>query len=439
VRAAPAAPAAQPPATAARPKRPSALPVAQFDLVDLSESDMLWTAKRATAILDNRVQLHGATAYWIGAKLLPLGNHEIPLDGSATGTDRYVGVGSTGLVVDLPYYTSLGAGGSTALRLRHADRNGFGYFAQEPGWQLDLERKYGEPGSVEGLFTLNRITGSDWGLRWTHNQPLGQTARLYSFIDFPAHRDLYSQFNLNKQWGFATTNLSLSANRFRGNALGHSVDFSGESRPWSLGAGFRLSLEGRVRDSRGGQYVRLNDRRFQVAGVTQQEFGVRLRPPTVQLGSRSSLSSSLAARQAWGSSPGVGLVGSLGFVHKLGGANTLTLNYNYNQTPGYSYLNSSGRQNLSATVYLNRSNRFRFSMFGLMGLDNPIRSLTSSASYTLTRSLRLDVQRSLYQFGIFNDSDTQIGIARALGPRELNFYWSKRRHRFAIEVGVNNF
>jgi len=176
-----------------------------------------------------------------------------------------------------------------------------------------------------------------------------------------------------------------------------------------------------------------------VAGVTQQELGLKLRPPTVRLSSQSSLSSSFATRQAWGSRQGLGFVGSLSFVQKLGGSNALTLNYNYNQTPGYSYLENSGRQNLSATLFLGHKDRFRFSASGLMGIDNPIRSLTSSVSYAFTRSWRLDLQHTLYEFGIFSDSDTQIGVARALGPRELFLYWSTQRHRFAIEVGANNF
>jgi hypothetical protein len=410
-----------------------------LDLVDLSESDMLWTAKSALAFLGDRVQLHGATAYWVGARLLPLGNHEIPLDNTAVGTDRYLGVGSGGVVVDLPYYLTMDAGGSTAVRLRHNDRTGFGYFAQNPGWQLDLERKYGEPGSAEGLLTLNRMTAGDWGVRWNHSQPFGTSARLYTFWDWAAHRDLYGQVNLNKQWSFGSTTLNLSGNKVRDHAIGHSIDLGAESRPWELGGGFKLSLEGRVQDSRGGEIVRIGDRRFQVPGVTQQQIGLRLRPPTLRLGTGSTLSSSLTTRQAWGSRQGLGVVGAVSFTQKLGGNNTLTLNYNYNQVPGYSYLQNNGKQNLSGTLFWHSGNRLRLSAFGMMGLDNPIRNLTGSLSYTLTPSWRLDLQHTLYQFTFFSDSDTQIGIARAFGPREIFLYWSTQRHRIAIEMGVNNF
>jgi hypothetical protein len=410
-----------------------------LDLVDLSDSDMLWTAKSALAFLGDRVQLHGATAYWVGARLLPIGNHEIPLDGSAVGTDRYLGVGSGGLVLDLPYFLSLGAGGSTALRLRHNDRTGFGYFGQSPGWQLDLERKYGQPGSAEGLLTLDRMTAGDWGMRWNHSQPLGSSARVYTFWDWAAHRDLYGQVNLNKQWSFGSTTLSLSGNKLHDQAIGHSVDLGAESRAWALGSGFRLSLEGRVQDSRGGEIVTINDHRFQVPGVNQQQIGLRLRPPMLRLGPSSTLTSSLTARQAWGTRAGPGLVGALSFTQKLGGNNSLTLNYNYNQVPGYSYLQNNGKQNLTGTLFWRSGSRFKLTAFGMMGLDSPARNLTGSLSYTLTPSWRLDLQHTLYNFAFYSDNDTQIGIARALGPRELFLYWSTQRHRIAIEVGVNNF
>jgi hypothetical protein len=332
----------------------------------------------------------------------------------------------------------MGAGGSTALRLRHGDRSGFGYFAQRPGWQLDLERKYGEEGRVEGLLTLNRIV-SDWGLRWTHSQPLGGTARVHAFFDFPAHRDLYGQLNLNKQWRSGSATLSLSGNKVEGRGIGHSANLGLESRPWALGSGFSLLLEGRVQDSRGGEYIRLNGRRFQVPGVTQQQIGLRLRPPQLRLGASSSLTSSIAVRQAWGHRQGTGLVGALNFMQKLGGNSSLSLNYNYNQTPGYTYLRNSGRQNLSASLYYRPGDRLRLSAFGLMGLDNPIRSLTGSASYLITPSWRLDLLHTLYQFDFYRSSDSQIGVARALGNRELFLYWSTERHRLAIEIGVNQF
>jgi hypothetical protein len=407
-------------------------------LPDLSESDMLWTAQGALVFLGSRIQLRGATPYWVGARLLPLGYQEIPLDGSAMGTDRYVGVGSDGLVADLPYYLSMGAGGSTSLRLRHGDRSGFGYFAQNPGWQLDLERKYGAPGGVEGLFTVNRLT-SDWGLRWTHNQPLGATARMHAFFDYPAHRDLYGQLNLNKQWRFGSATLSLAGNKMEDRALGHAVNFGMESRPRALGAGFTLAMEGRVQDSRGGEYVRLNGRRFQVPGITQQELGVRLRPPLVRLGPSSSITSSFSLRQAWGHQPGLGVVGAVNLMQKLGGSSSLSLNYNYNQTPGYSYLQASGKQNLSASLFFRPDDRFRLTAFGMMGLDNPMRSLTGNAAFLITPSWRLDLLHTHYGYHFYNSSDTQIGIARALGNRELFLYWSTERHQITIEVGINQF
>ena len=71
----------------------------QMEFTDLSLSEMLWTCDRAVAVLGHKVQLRRATAYLIGARVLPLSYHEIRLDSSAVDLQQYVGFGTDGLVV----------------------------------------------------------------------------------------------------------------------------------------------------------------------------------------------------------------------------------------------------------------------------------------------------------------------------------------------------
>ena len=171
-----------------------------------------------------------------------------------------------GSSVDLPYYLGMNADSSTSLRLRHGMRTGFGWYGTNPGWQLDLERRYGLPGATEGTLSLGRVTSGDWGIHWNHTQRIARGTQAYALLEYPAHRDLYTNLNLSRQGRLGSLGFNVTANKLQARSLGRTVDLNAQSAPRSLAGGaLKLTLESRFYDSRGGDYVAFNGKRYEVA------------------------------------------------------------------------------------------------------------------------------------------------------------------------------
>src|SRR5437763_16726090 len=101
----------------------------QFEFTELTGSTLSWIGKEAVYIPGVKVQLRGAHAYVGGIKALRLPYHEARLDGSLMGdSGQYLGVGSDGLVIDLPLYVDMTPNATTAVRFRDGERTGFAYF-----------------------------------------------------------------------------------------------------------------------------------------------------------------------------------------------------------------------------------------------------------------------------------------------------------------------
>jgi hypothetical protein len=404
---------------------------------ELQDSDMLWKAERIVAVPGQKVQLRKTEAFVGGQRVVRLPYHEISLaEGVATQGQQYVGVGSNGLAIDLPYFLQMNPGASTSLRLRHGARSGFGWYGTNPGWQLDLERRYGLPGATEGTLSLGRITDGDWGVFWNHTQRLAKGTQAYALVEYPAHRDLYSNLNLSRQGRQGSLGLNLSAHKLQDRTLGRTFDINAQTAPRSLGhSGVRLSLESRLYDSRGGDFVAFNGERYEVEPSYSREVGLRLAPALLKVG-RGGLSSWVSLKHVWGSQDrtGIGMAGALAFSQPMGRTGGLTLNYSYNRFPGNTFYGTAGRQNLSASLRLAPTRRLFLGAFGTMGLDSPNRSFSTSAAYSFGPLWRLELQQTAYQFRTLQEQDLQLGLSRAIGSREVTFYWSRLRHRLMFEI-----
>jgi hypothetical protein len=409
---------------------------------ELQDSDMLWKAERIVAVPGQKVQLRKTEAFVGGQRVVRLPYHEISLaEGVSTQGQQYVGVGSQGLAVDLPYFLQMNPGASTSLRLRRGARSGFGWYGTNPGWQLDLERRYGLPGTTEGTLSFGRVTSGDWGVFWNHSQRLAKGTQAYALVEYPAHRDLFTNLNLSRQGRQGSVGLSLSAHKLQDRTLGRTVDFNAQTAQRVLGqSGVRFSLEGRVHDSRGGDFVAFNGKRYEVEPSYSRELGLRLSPALLKLG-RGGLSSWVSLKQVWGSHDrtGIGLAGALAFSRPLGRTGGLNLNYSYNRFPGNTFYGTTGRQNLSSSLRLSPTRRLSLGAFGSVGLDSPNRSFSTSAGYLLGDVWRLEVQQTAYSFRNLQERDLQLGLTRAIGVREVTLYWSRLNHRIMFEIGGGAF
>ncbi len=409
---------------------------------DLKDSDMLWKAERIVAVPGQKLQLRRAEAFLGGQRVLRLPYHEISLAEGVSGQgQQYLGVGSNGLSVDLPYFLGMSPGASTSLRLRRGSRSGFGWYGTTPGWQLDLEQKYGIAGATEGTFGLGRITSGDWGLHWNHSQRLAKGTQAYALLEYPSHRDLFSSLNLASQGRIGNVGLNLSLHKLQDHAFGRTLDLNANTAPRSVGGtGVRLSLESRLYDSRGGDFVAFNGKRYVVAPSFSRELGLRLTPSLLKLG-RGGISSWVSLKEVWGSRDrsGFGLAGALAFNHPIGKTGGMTLNYSYNRFPGITFYGAAGRQTLSGSLRLSPMRHLFVGAFGSFGLDSPTRSISASAAYSFGPLWRLQLQQTAYHFRTLQEQDLQLGLSRAIGPREITVYWSQLRHRVMFELAGGGF
>jgi hypothetical protein len=409
---------------------------------ELNNSDVLWVAEEAIAIPGQRVQLRKPAAYLEGQRILRVPYHEVSLTGeSSFQGQQYIGVGSQGLTIDLPYFLNMTPGASTSLHLRRGNRTGFGWYGTNPDWQLNLERQYGLPGTSGGLLSLGWGTSGDYGLHWNHLQQIAKGTQAYALVEAPHLRDLYTNLNLTRQGRLGSLGFNVAAQKVQSRDLSRTIDLNASTAPHAVGGtGMKFSLESRYYDSRGGDYVTFDNRQFVVPPSFSRELGVRLTPSMLKVG-RGGLSSWMSVRQVWGSrdQSGLGLAGAVALNQPVGKMGGLSLNYSYNRFPGNTFYGTAGRQNLSGSLRLTPTHRIFLGFFGSMGLDSPARTMNAEAAYSFGPLWRLELQQTSYSFPNLSESDLQLGISRSLGQRDIKVYWSTLRKRFLFELGGGSF
>jgi hypothetical protein len=435
------------------PERPKDLNPS-FDLVDMTDSQLIWVSKQANYIIDERVQIQGARAYVGGVKTLRMPFHQAGVGGHTTESDQYVGLGSEGLTLDVPLYIRMTPGSSTAFHLGYGARatGGLGYFSREQGLSLDLVQKYGFAGASEGEAMFTNLTSIDrWGFNWTHNQQINKTTRMAANLQFPEHRDLYGGFNLTTGLPIGTLQASITGQKTQLGPLAKTLSFGFESKPRPIADGkVNLSFEA-TSFTRDQTLIRRDQTiartQFTLPSTSAQALGIRARPKLISIRDGLTLESSAALRMVKGSGTvqsGFGPSFETNLRQKLPHNGTLAVGLNYNDLAGLNDIfATTGKMNATFNANYPVTKKFRVSAFGSMALDAPSRNSIFQASYEFAPKWRLDVLHSMFQFGTqngaFGATDFQFGISRALGNREASIYWSRQEHKFLFEFGGVRF
>ncbi|MBM3457626.1 MAG: hypothetical protein FJX77_03710 [Armatimonadetes bacterium] len=434
------------------PERPKNLNP-DFDLEDLSQSQLLWVGKHANYIVGERVQMQGARAFVGGMKSLRMNYHEANIRGGFNGPQQYVGLGSEGLTLDLPVFLKMSPDASTALRLGYGTKTGgIGNFTRTQGLSVDLVQKYGFTGASEGTAMLTNLSSPDrWGFQWNHMQQLNRTTRMVADLQFPEHRDFYGHLNLTSGLPrIGNVQLAMTGTKFQRTGLAKTLSFAFESKPRPLANGALMaSLETNFyyRDQQQAALPRLagNGRqatRINLPGTQFQSIGLRLRPKPVSLGSGFSLDSSVALRGVTGNSSvgGFGPAVDLSVRKQLPRNGSLALGFNYNRLTVINDLfPSTGQMNTTLSLTYPVNNRLSITALGSNALDATNRNSIIQMSYRMGRSWRVDMLHSLFRFGNVGEQDFQLGLVRTIGGRDLGIYWSYLEHRFIVEFGAARF
>ena len=201
-----------------------------YRFVDLSASRVVVAARAITADPTSQVQFRRATIYSDGRKLVSMPYHVMPINTDQIFGQQLLGVGSSGVFVNVPFYYNVTPHSRGTIYLRNSAVSGaslgssissgttfFGNQAARHGMALDLEQSYDVGRSGSGQLLVSGITRSEWGAQWNHTQRLDDKTSSYFLVDYPEHRSLYAASNVSRQYSGFSLNVSASGSRDPGN------------------------------------------------------------------------------------------------------------------------------------------------------------------------------------------------------------------------------
>ena len=408
---------------------PEGLDKVSFDFQPISESKLFIRCRSLVIRPGVEIKFKRANYYVDGDKLLSVPLQVVSLRGEGAGTDQMLAYGTEGLRMDLPLYYSLTPTSTGAIRLKRSESTGWGYYSDREGWQVDLDQDYNSGGSAQGRFSVNRVNSKDWGVRWNQRTELASDSQLYTYLDFPARRDLYGTIDFSRSMREYTWAVSFRGNKLRDVDGRCSASTYLQSRAKPL-IGDAVSYAVTTRLSYDSSLFGGRDKLGQGLGL--QVYG---RP--VRFGPQASLNTSLNIARDWGgSNPGATVFANVGLFRMLGTAGMFSLNYSYAWADSAFGYNA---QRVSANLSLNPSSGWGASIYAVYGLNDRTMSAFGDLGYTFLRDWRLSFLTTLQNFQYARFSDFEVALSKLLGRQEARLAWSQSRKKFRLEFSAARF
>ncbi|MEN6358372.1 MAG: Ig-like domain-containing protein [Armatimonadota bacterium] len=403
-----------------------------FDFEPVTESNMFIRARSLLIRPGEEVKIKRANFYMDGDKVLSVPLHVVSLSDQSAGMGQMLTYGTEGLQMDLPIYYSLTPNGTGSVRLRHSESTEYNY--SNSGWQLDLDQEYTSEGSTEGKFEVNRVTSGDWGLSWNHRKEFSNDSRLYTYLDFPSHENLYGTVDYSCSLGNYMFSWNLRGNKLRNydNRYYSSAYIQSRAKPIIGGAlsysfTTKLTYNSTIDSGSGDKLGR--------------GLGLQLYGKPIKFG-QGSVNTSLTTLRSWsGTSPGTSIYASAGYSRSLRNIGSFGLNYSYSFADSESGYNA---QRLSSNLCLRPSQLWSSNLNLTYGLDDGSASAFGDFGYSIRPTWRISLQ-STYQkfagsdFTDSNYSDFEIALAKAIGRQEARIIWSQYQKRFRVEFSALSF
>jgi hypothetical protein len=461
----------------------------EFDFKDLSDSGILVKAKQATIFPNEKIQFHRTNVYVDGKRMLTLPLYVLSLTGYQENGEQYLGYGTNGITLNLPFYYGLSPMSSGAVLIRHGEATGWGEANQSPGWFVDLRQRYATNKS-QGMITLNHVTDR-WGAQFNHTQQIGKNGSAYIYLDYPAHQSLYGNLSLTKSVGDITFGANMSGSDYRTsvtipetNELVRTdsiTQFSSvyaQTRSAPMGKmPLKYTVSARAEQSRVGDTT--NDSkgtRSSMRTSSTQHLDGNLYTNPILLTKSISLRGSTSLGYLFGDPAlaGTSVLGNAVMSWKLSKLNDMQVSYRYTSRPSVRYEDPnpkdgipesvqirerSGSQALSASLRLGDGNRWSANLFALEGLNYTSSSIFGDFSYRLSKEWRFmahatanmyeithivyDVPGDLTSARQVRDirrfNDVELGIGKMFGSREVRAVWSSDDSRVMLELGSGGF
>lgn len=406
------------------------LPDSSFEPVALSSAGVVVKARGIAVRMGQEIQFKRAKVYVDGEQALSIPLYTIALDGAETGFGRYVSYGSSGVALDFPLYYRLEPQNSGALRIRHNQQGGWGWYSVQPGWSLDLEQQYLTGKGDSGKFAISRLTRGDWGGHWMQESAFSPTSRGYFCVDSPNHEDLFARATLSHSFASSSATLDLSGNE-RGGDFGGRADLYVRTNARPLGIpGLRYSISSRSSYAMG------------TGGSAGQGVQLQMYSSPYRVGGSGLLSGSLSLGHDWGGSRrGASVLGYLALTRTFSNSAGGTFSYAYTSQPG---LHNAARHTLTGSLYAGGGVKWQASLYATAGLD--YRSVSSFAdfAYALSPKWRFALSATHSSFAVGKSggsagyTDLEFAISRslgeALGNQELAAVWSTSYKNIRLEI-----
>ncbi|MGC8833490.1 MAG: Ig-like domain-containing protein [Armatimonadota bacterium] len=398
----------------------------EFEFRDLEETE-LWIVCRWAAIFPGqRIHFRSAEIRPGGERLLKLRYHSLPL-GETGDEDQYLGLGPSGIALDIPYYFSLSDRSASSVRLGLNQREG-SFGAVKGGLGIDLRHRIFVGDRGEEVVNLSRITSRDWGVWWRHSRQWSSSLSTSAFVEYPSHRDLFATGNLDWDSPGYSGFLNLSASILKEAGSIYFGDLALQTHPRRMGASrfFYSFLSGTGWS--GGPGVR---------DEIRQSLSVRISMSPLTLGKKSSLSASVTGgRVITGIRRGAKVDAVVSLSHRFAPTVFASMSYTLSDRPG---LGAGASRQRASLLFTGQHRRTSLSASVTKALD--MRSLTFAGqySYWLSRRWRADIRTILLRYTGYRFSDYEIALAYPVGQRELLLFWSKSRHRFMVELSGFSF
>ena len=435
-----------------------------WSLKDVSDSNVAIVARSIQLNPNNQVQFRKASFYVDGSKTLSLPLHVMDLQQGQLFREQIIGLGPTGVSVDLPLYYNMSPQGIGTLHVRRGAQVGTSAYSVRPGWRADLEQSYSGKNGMEGTVQVNNVAQGDWGVQLRHAQRFGNTTNGSLFVDFPNNRDLY-----------VTSQMSRMFKTFSVNAVGYASRSPGYDDPL---AGGKDDPGGILR---GQLYAQTNPRVFLKqrkllyslsVGTSRQSFygfkastqgiltnnnaNLRLNTTPIAIGPQLSLTQSVSIGQATlggsavdrhvytGPGSGMTLLGSTVVSRKFGTLGLGSLTYDYAQTPlglGFSngYGTAIGRHRAGLNLNLGDESKLSLSVNASQGLDVPTTTLFSNVLFGLGGPWRGRISFTTTRYGGYGYQDSEFALVRRIAGRDVALYYSTTARRIRLDFAGVRF
>ena len=399
-----------------------------FDFTPVGPDTMFIKSRSIIVRPGEEIKFKRADFYLKGEKVLGVPLHVESLNGQQKGVAQVMSYGTDGLRLDVPFYYSISPNGTGALRLKHGSDAGWGLGSGNAPWQLDLDQEYNIGSSTDGAFTMDRITSSQWGAKWTQRHEFDNDAQLYTYLDFPSHQSLYGSADYSRSFDNYTFTMNMRGDRRSSSNVGYYTSACLQSRPKpTLGGAVSYAYSTKLNYN-----SRLDEDNSKVgSGLGLQLYGKPLR-----LGMNGNFNTSLSVSQnIGGSDSGMSLWGNASYYQNLGTIGQFSLNYNYAHggSSGYS------EQSISTDFSLTPSQKWQAYFNATYGLGDQSISAFGELSYLLMPTWRLHLLSNMQRYTGWDYSDVEIAIAKALGGHEAMLIWSQSQRRFRMEFSAARF